>query len=299
MRALLRYLISRFLSRKVTFTKPLGGYEHVQLETHPGEVAIVIPTRDKVELLATCVESILTNTNYENYHIIIVDNNSVALETKKYLNALDEVRFTVLPYQKQFNYSEICNFAVQHSNAEFFCFLNNDTVVKDPNWLTKMVSHAKTPNVGVVGARLIYPDGRLQHLGVALGINGLATHVNFRNLGINSSIDSMKSNCFEVSAVTFACVVVSKTNFISIGGMDVNFPVGLNDVDFCLRAKSHGFSVVLCGETQLIHVESATRPQALSLKGFRQGVRDLSLFLRKHGWPKPDEFFKLSKHKAN
>lgn len=295
---LVRYLYSRFISRKAILHVPSGLDYHRLLEKHSNKVTIVIPTRDKVELLEECVASILKFTNFDDYEIFIIDNNSSNPNTQKYLNSLDKSRFTVLSFPHDFNYSKICNFAAQSSEADFLCFLNNDTLVTDPNWLNNLVSHAKSPNVGVVGSRLMYPDGRLQHLGVVLGKNGLATHLDFRNLHSDPTIESLNYPCFEVTAVTFACVVVSRANYFAIGAMDIDLPVGLNDVDFCLRARGHGFSVLVCGDTQLIHIESATRPKALSFKGFRQGTRDLTVFLGKHGWPAPDEFFEFPHQKS-
>jgi GT2 family glycosyltransferase len=251
------------------------------------KVSIIIPTRDKPQLLRACIESIRENTNYSNYEILIVDNSSIDPETKDLLAQYESEGVSILQYPGTFNYSAICNSAATKATGDYLCFLNNDTEVISSNWLSPMVEHASKESTGIVGTVLSYPNGSIQHMGIALGYTGIAGHP-YRG---ESKDGRVPESCFQVSAVTFACAVVSKSKFLEIGGLDEKFPSGFNDVDFSIRSSNHNYKNVVCVRAQFIHRESQTRPQTLSLAGFSRAVKDVFTMLRKHPGKIRESFF--------
>ncbi|MCA1658963.1 MAG: glycosyltransferase [Verrucomicrobiaceae bacterium] len=224
-------------------------------------VSIIIPTRDRVELLNRCVESIRAGSAYRPFEIIVVDNGSVEEETFAFFRqAESDKSIRVLHDSRPFNYSRLNNSAAAEARGDILLFLNNDTEIDDPGWLTEMVRHAIHAEVGAVGARLWYPDGTLQHGGVVLGLGGVAGHA-FPHIPrghpgyFNRAM--LQQNC---SAVTGACMAVRKTVFEELGGFDeVNLGVTFNDIDFCLRLAERGYRVVWTPYANLIHHESASR----------------------------------------
>lgn len=221
-------------------------------------VSIVIPTKDKRSLLQTTIESIWARTDYDRYEIIVVDNESSDPDTLRYLDSLAP-RCQVLKWREPFNYSAINNFGVKHARGEQILFLNNDVEVIAPDWLTAMLEHAQRPEVGVVGARLLYASGRIQHAGVVVGINRVAANA-FRSwpgetIG-NPRLADLTRNC---SAVTGACMMVPRRIFDEVGGFDENLRVVLNDVDLCLKIRERGLLVVYTPHALLYHYEGSSR----------------------------------------
>jgi GT2 family glycosyltransferase len=251
------------------------------------KVSIIIPTRDKAKLIRACIDSLRKNTNYSNYELIIVDNGSIEPETLQLLAQYQSEGVSILQYLGKFNYSAICNFAATKATGEYLCFLNNDTEVVSGNWLSSMVEHASRSSTGLVGAVLSYPNGSIQHMGIALGYTGIAGHP-YRG---ESNQECVPENCFQVSAVTFACAVISATKFQQIGALDEKFPSGFNDVDISIRSSSHNYNNIVCVEAELIHREAQTRPKSLSLAGFSRAVNDVIGILRKHRTRLRDPFF--------
>ena len=221
-------------------------------------VSIIIPTRDKVKLLETTLEGLSHRTDYRRFEVIIVDNESTDPAAVKYLESLEKPH-TVLRWSKPFNYSAINNFGVQHARGEQLLFLNNDVEVIHPDWLTAMLEHAQRPEVGAVGARLLYGDGRIQHAGVVVGINRVAANA-FRSwpgevIG-NLRLADLTRNC---SAVTGACMMVPRRVFDEVGGFDEALRVVLNDVDLCLKIRERGYLVVYTPDALLYHYEGSSR----------------------------------------
>lgn len=282
-----RYLKSRADKRPLSLKKFVDSSQHHGPRSTYPSVAIIIPTRDKFELLRACIESVEHKTKYQNFSIIVVDNQSTEPATLDYLRILEARGHSVLQYPHKFNYSDICNFAAATTDAEFLCFLNNDTEALEPDWLGLMIDHAKQPNVGVVGAKLLYPDGSIQHMGIALGYKGVAGHVDFESAPQTATCH----NCFQVSAVTFGCAVVSAAAFKTVGGFDTNFKYGLNDVSLCAQMRRIGLIVVLCGSAELLHRESQTRPAANSPKGFFRAAWEVIYYLTNIEGFCEDEFF--------
>ena len=242
------------------------------------KVSIIIPTRDKPQLLRACIASILENTNYSNYELLIVDNSSIEPETKDLLAQYESQGVSILKYPGVFNYSAICNFAATKATGEYLCFLNNDTEVISTNWLQSMVEHASISGSGLVGAVLSYPNGSIQHTGIALGYTGITGHP-YRG---ESKDECVPESCFQVSAVTFACAMIATRKFWEIGALDESFPSGFNDVDISIRSSNHNYKNIVCVKAELIHREAQTRPKSLSLKGFFRAVNDVLAILRKH-----------------
>jgi GT2 family glycosyltransferase len=288
--------ITKYVIRKMD-KKPWVLQNLVELDTHhikdsskqqnDPKVSVIIPTKDKLEMLSSCITSLKERTDFTNLEIIVVDNRSIEPETISYLNDLKTTGVQVIKYDAKFNYSEICNFAVHNSSGDYLCFLNNDTRVITSNWLKSMVEHASKPEVGIVGAVLTFPHGKVQHMGVALQYTGVAGHPGRNKL----SLEDVPEDCYEVSVVTFACAVVSADKFKQLGGLDPNFPVAFNDVDISIRARNAGYKNVVCTKSQLLHLESQTRKRASSWGGFVRGARDVLLLLRKHQNSLTENFF--------
>jgi len=224
------------------------------------KVSIIIPTRDQAKLLRTCVEGVLTGTDYPNMEVIIVDNDSSDPETLAYLTELAERSVVVLPHPYPFNYAAVNNRAAQIASGEFICLLNNDIEIIDKQWLKNMVRHAVRSQVGVVGAKLIWSNGMVQHGGVVVGLNGLAAHIGNNWQDEDQGYLGLNQLTHQRSAVTAACLLLSTSLYRSEQGMNEHlFPIAFNDVDLCLRIRDKGHRLIWCSSTRLIHAESASR----------------------------------------
>jgi GT2 family glycosyltransferase len=224
-------------------------------------VSIIIPTITK-DFLIRCVKPLLSLTTYVNYQVVIINNSDdkSLFEACRELAFLDTRVRVVQVLWKPFNYSLLNNEAVQHCEGDFLCFLNDDTEIIDGDWLGALMEVAIAPDVGVVGAQLLYPDRSVQHAGVVLGIGGVANHA-FRYFPPHhAGANGLRFMTRDVSAVTFACALVRRRAFEQVGGLDhVNVPVSFSDVDFCLRVGEAGYRLVYTPHAVLIHHESATR----------------------------------------
>jgi glycosyltransferase involved in cell wall biosynthesis len=225
------------------------------------KVSVIIPTKNQFELLQKCVRGVLNDTDYPSLEVVIVDHESDDVQTKALLKELaKDPRVRVLPYVGPFNFSAINNFAVRNSKGEILAFLNNDLEILHSDWLREMVSHVMRPKIGAVGAKLYYPNGKIQHAGVIIGMGGVAGH-QFLNMphdfpGPNGETILVH----ELSAVTGACMVVRRSTFVEVGGFDaINLPVAFNDIDFCLRLREHGYRNIFTPFAEFIHHESASR----------------------------------------
>lgn len=225
------------------------------------EVEIIILTRDKPALIQSCIESILKQTTYKNYSITIVDNGSEEPETHGLFSTWKQHhRITVLRDDTEFNFSRLNNKAVERSKAEFICMMNNDITIISPHWLEEMMGHALQAGVGVVGARLWYPNETLQHGGVILGLGGIAGHaLRYIKKG-DPGYCSRAILQQDFSAVTAACLLVQKAHYLSVGGFDeTNLTVAYNDVDFCLKLGEKGLRNLWTPYAEMYHHESASR----------------------------------------
>lgn len=232
-----------------------------ELPEHKPLVSIIIPTRDQADLLRQCVESVRKRTQYPNWELVVVDNQSTDETARRYLVQLaNRERVTVLRYDQPFNYSAINNFAVRHARGEVLCLLNNDTQVITRDWIEEMLGVLLQPGVGIVGARLWYEDGSLQHGGVIVGAGGTAAHAHAFLPRSEPGYFGRAQLMQEFSAVTGACLMVRKSLYEALSGLnEKNLAVAYNDVDFCLRAREAGWRVVWTPYAELYHFESRTR----------------------------------------
>jgi GT2 family glycosyltransferase len=223
-------------------------------------VSIIIPTRDRLDLLGRAVESVRKRTTYPNYDILVVDNASTDQATIEYLAARQQTgEIDVITDQGSFNFSRLVNAAVAHTANELIVLLNNDTYVIEPGWLDELVAHALQCDVGAVGAKLLYPNGRIQHAGVVVGVGGYSGHVHRRLAADHIDHVGRLRVPHEVSAVTAACLAVRRQNWDGVGGFDETFVVDFNDIDFCLRLRRRGLRNIWTPHAVLGHEESASR----------------------------------------
>ncbi len=225
------------------------------------KVTVIIPTRDGGLLLKKCILSIFDGTTYENLEIVVVDNQSKDRETVDFLQSLSlKGNVTVLKYDFPFNYSAINNFAEKHASGDVLCFLNDDVEAIESDWLREMISHALRPDIGAVGAKLLYADGFVQHAGVVMGIGGFASHAHRLYPATHPGYVGRAALVQNFSAVTGACLVMRREVFREVGGFDEeNLPVAFNDVDLCLRVREAGYRVVWTPYAVLHHFESYSR----------------------------------------
>jgi glycosyltransferase involved in cell wall biosynthesis len=224
-------------------------------------VTLIIPTRNGLQLIRQCVESILKKTNYPNYEILIIDNGSDDAATLQYLHELNsEARVRIIRDNRPFNFSALNNNAVKLAQGEFIGLLNNDVEVISPDWLSEMISIALQPQIGAVGAKLWYPNETLQHGGIIIGLGGIAGHLH-GHLPRHKHGYFGRACCIQnLLAVTAACLIIRKSIYEEVGGLEEkNLQVAFNDVDFCLRVREAGYHNVWTPYAELYHHESATR----------------------------------------
>ena len=249
------------LQANVEDTRIIGLYKvNYKIIGNP-KVSIIILNKDHKKDLKRCINSILEKTTYKNYEIIIVENNSKTKEIFKYYKELEEnEKIKVVEYKEQgFNYSKLNNFGVKNAIGDYIVLLNNDTEIITGDWIETMVGNCQREDVGIVGAKLLYENDTVQHVGVVLGLTGVAGHV---NLGIGADeIGYMGRNIItqNYSAVTGAMLMISKEDYEKIGGLDETFPVAYNDVDLCLKIRKLGKVVVMNPFVEAYHYESKTR----------------------------------------
>jgi GT2 family glycosyltransferase len=242
--------------------------------TETKKISIIIPVRDRVDLLARCLKSLTKETSYAPYEIVIVDNDSQTEEARAYLSGL---KHRVLHYSGPFNFSAINNFAVEQTDSPWLLFLNNDTEVIEGDWLTIMAEHVQRPEVGAVGPRLLYPDDTVQHGGIVVGVGGIAEHA-FRGFpaeapGVCRQLQVTRN----YSAVTGACLLTRREVFNMVRGFDEEqLPVTFSDVDLCLKIRRAGYLIVYTPFAKLYHHESGTR---------RRTVEPLETEVMRERWP--------------
>ncbi len=226
------------------------------------KISIVIPNKDHVEDLKRCINSIEEKSTYDNYEIIVVENNSETKEIKDYYELLkDDPRVKVVTYTGSFNYSAINNFGVKQTTGEYILLLNNDTQVITVNWMEEMLMYAQREDVGAVGAKLYYGDKTIQHAGVVIGLGAHRTagHTHYKQHRENLGYMGRLCYAQDVTAVTGACLLVKKSLFEKVGGLDESFAISLNDVDFCLKLRKLGLLNVFTPFAELYHFESISR----------------------------------------
>lgn len=268
----------RGITGDITDGQWTGSYRLRRAITGRPLVSIIIPFKDKIEVLKPCLESVITKSTWPHYEILLVNNRSELMETEEYLKTLkDETRITVLTYDKPFNFAAINNFAARQAKGEYLLLLNNDTEVITADWIECMLEHAQRPEVGAVGAKLLFPGGQVQHAGVLVGIGGIANHAFLKSRGEEHGYFGQKNVIKNYSAVTGACLMVRKSLYKNMGGLDArNLGVSFNDIDFCLRLREKGYLVVYTPYAQLYHYEALTR-------GYDVAIQEIQYMQQKYG----------------
>ncbi len=248
-------------------------------------VSIIVPTKDKMDVFKCCIDSVLQKTEYPNFELIIIDNQSKQQETHDYFEEIKRhQKVKVISYDNPFNYSKINNFAVQHSQGEVLLFLNNDTEVISPSWLTEIVSQVRRDEIGVVGVKLYYPDDTIQHAGVICGFGSVAGHL-FWRLPRNS-LGYMGKHALSQNflAVTGACMAMRRSVFEELNGFEENtLVVAFNDVDLCLRAYKKGYRILWTPHVELYHYESLTRGRPQTEAEKTQEEREINYMIEHWG----------------
>ncbi len=250
------------------------------------KISIIIPTRNRYDFINRCINSIYKLTSYKNYEILIIDtgsNDKKVFDLYQYF-LTNKDNFKVYDWKKDFNFSAVCNFGASKAKGDYFLFLNNDTEALSTNWLERMLGLAQLNHIGAVGAKLLYPNKKIQHLGGLLGITsdpnkiGIAGHAyrgqdeffrNFDRLAIKN-----------YSFVTGACLMIKKEKFLEVNGFDENFQIAFNDVDFCLRLNIKGYFHAVEPYVVLLHKESATlKKPGENGRDLAQWKKEINLFI--------------------
>lgn len=237
-----------------------GAYRISYRLTGLPAVAIIIPTKDNIQILKKCIESILSLTSYNNYTILIVDNQSEEQNTLTYYKSIEcDPKIKIVKYGGDFNYSAINNYAVNQVNSEYIIFLNNDTEVISCDWIENMLEFAQRKDVGATGALLYYPNETIQHAGIIVGLGGIGGHPFLCLKRGSSGYKGRAKIAQNLSAVTAACMLVRRKVFQEAGGFDEGFSHAFNDVDLCMKIRRCGYLVVFTPFAELYHYESITR----------------------------------------
>lgn len=273
--------IRRVLHHRLARRLPVTQVPALEVAAHLPRISIIIPTRNRMDLLANCMAGV-DAVDYPDVEIIIVDNDSDDPGTIALLEQFQKGGTKVLRHHGPFNYSTINNRAVSEATGELICLLNNDIEMFTTSWLSIMATQALREDVGAVGAQLLYPDGRIQHAGVVIGVGGAAGHAHrFLRPEAEGHFHRHLLPQF-VSAVTAACMVVRRDRFLAVGGLDAtNFPVAFNDVDLCLRLNERGWQSLYEPRATLVHHESVSRGSDSTLQNAARFSRELAALQRR------------------
>lgn len=253
------HLSENGIEARVNPTEYQGCYDVEYPLISDALVSIVIPNKDEKDTLKKCIDSVLERTDYPNYEVIVVENNSTTEEIFEYYKEIEAKGVQVVTWEDEFNYSAINNFGVGFAKGEYIILLNNDIEVIEPSWMRKMLTNCMREEVGIVGAKLLYPNDTIQHAGVILNMGGVAGHA-FHTRGKDDPCYFNRAVVQQdYSAVTAACLMVKKSIFDEVGGLDTGLRVAYNDVDFCLAVRDAGYLVVYAPKVLMYHYESISR----------------------------------------
>ncbi|MBQ2627827.1 MAG: glycosyltransferase [Eubacterium sp.] len=281
------------LDAELNYTDIFIMYQAKLLVHDNPKVSILIPNKDNRDVLKTCIDSILEKSTYRNLEILVIENNSTEEETFRYYEELTggqilkegedaadgqngsvseisedktvsgtaaaEPVIRVLCYKDTFNYAKINNFGAQYATGDYLLLLNNDTEVITPDWIEQMLGYCQREDFGAAGAKLLYPDETVQHCGVVVGVGGFAGHILTGKLREDAGYMGRLRAIYDVSAVTGACLMIRRSIFDKIGGLDENLTVALNDIDLCLKVRETGALIVQNPAAELFHYESKSR----------------------------------------
>lgn len=284
--ALSEAMARRGMEATVDFLDSFRGYSiRFGLKNKNAKVSIIIPSRNKADLLRKCLRSIERKTTYKNYEIILIDNNS---DQKDFFSLVKQysrqtaISFRCVRDESPFNFSRLINLGRANANGEYLVLLNNDTEIISPDWLEAMLEHVQRPEIGVAGAKLLYDNDTIQHAGVIIGLGGAAGHVlvgeDREGPGYFNYVNMLNT----YSAVTGACFMVRTSVFDEVGGFDESFGTEYNDVDFCLKTLEAGYRNLYVPHCELYHYESMSRghPHSTS-ESYKKHVKEVNLFRKK------------------
>lgn len=265
-------------------------------------VSIIIPTKDKYQYTSESLKSITKKTTYKNYEIIIIDTGSEQAEVWRLYQQIKQKhdKTQILRWKKEFNYSAVCNFGAEKSKGKHLILLNNDTKVIAPDWIESMLEHSQRSDVGAVGAKLLYPDNKIQHAGIILGIKdggikqGVAGHAfKYASNNVYGEYFNMMNSVRNYSAVTAACLMIEKTKFFKVKGLDPILRIAFNDVDFCLKLLMQNYISVYTPFAVLYHNESiSVGHPGDGARDDNEFVKEVNIMIEKWGWLlKNDPFY--------
>ena len=265
---------------EVSHEKDLGFYRvKYQMQGNP-LISIIIPNKDQVESLDKCLKSI-EKSSYKNYEIIIVENNSTEDATFAYYKKIESDKIRIVYWPDEFTYSAINNFGMKHARGDYLLLLNNDVEVITTDWLEELTANCQRRDVGIVGARLYYPDDTIQHAGIVIGIGGVAGALFVGMPRMFTGYLHKAAIQQDLSAVTAACMMVKRSVYEELGGLEEELKVAFNDVDFCLRAREKGYLVVYDPNVELYHFESRSRGTEDSKEKVRRFQNEIE-YMRSH-----------------
>jgi glycosyltransferase involved in cell wall biosynthesis len=248
-------------------------------------VSIIIPTKDKQKYLEQCIDSIVNLSEYRNFEIILIDNNSIEKGFFKLVEKYKEqtqFKFIYVRDEKPFNFSRLMNLGRKHANGEYILLLNNDTQVISPDWMNAMIEHAQRPEIGVVGCKLLFDDDTIQHAGVVIGLGGVASHAFMGDYVDEPGYFHYKKLLNNYCALTAACILMRKNVYDEVNGFNEDFVVEYNDVDFCLKVIEKGYRNLYVPHVSLYHYESISRGhQHATSEGYKRHVKEVNLFRKK------------------
>jgi GT2 family glycosyltransferase len=280
-RALTEHLQRQGTPGEVRNGRVPGTFDVTYPRAHQPLVSIIIPNRDEPEVLARCLQSLWTST-YQRLEVLIVENGSRLPETFELYARLEaDQRVRILHWDREFNYSAVNNWAAAQARGEVLLLLNNDIEAINPGWVERMLDHALRPEVGAVGAKLYFSDGTIQHAGVIIGVGPVAGHSHRFVAGDSPGYANRLAVVQNLSAVTAACLMVRNEVFHSMGGLDEEFPLALNDVDFCLRLRRAGYQIVWTPFAELYHHESRTRGRDDTPAKQARALHEITRFYRR------------------
>ena len=262
-------------------------------------ISIIIPNKDALKMLVTCIDSIVQRSTYENYEILIMENNSETKEIFEYYDLISKLDFVrVIKYEDKFNYSRINNVAVKHAKGDYLLFLNNDIEILEPKWMEELLMYAQREDVGAVGAKLFYANNTVQHNGIITGVgpDGIAIHSHAGESRFEVGYMGRLYYAQDVNAVTAACMMVSKEIFNEVEGFDEDLAVAYNDVDLCLKIRKAGYLNVINPFAYAYHYESISRGKDTSNKNKDRFQKEVAYMKQK--WEKelaePDPFYNVN-----
>lgn len=284
------------IQAQVENTEMLGRYRTRFALLEQPLVSILIPNKDHIADLMTCLTSIVEKTTYASYEIVIIENNSEQQETEafyrdlesgkipEYADLVRSERLRIVRYPGSFNYSAIHNFALPYIKGEYLLLLNNDTEVRSGGWIEELLGLCQQKDIGVVGAKLYYPDGTIQHAGVVIGLCGVASHLFIGASGDADGYAGRLKSVQDVSAVTAACMMTKRTVYEAVGGLTEELAVAYNDIDYCMKVRRAGYLVAFTPYAELTHYESKSRGLEDSKEKKDRLSREAGIFCRR--WEK-------------